>query len=179
MKDIISASQYEQIADRYQFKNLEAAARDRSTMIAIATGGVLLCLGVITFVAANWQAWPREVKFILMMSLFFSVSIIGFYTRQATLGKSEGKKSQRSKRLLGEALLILGAFILGANIVLMAQIFNINGSSYRTVFCLGIWCFTHGLQSVLKFLGNYGNYPSTNRVLGGNRRLVLYFRLFR
>ncbi|BAZ52930.1 hypothetical protein NIES4103_55950 [Nostoc sp. NIES-4103] len=150
---IISASQYEQIADRYQFKNLEAAARDRSTMIAIATGGVLLCLGVITFVVANWEVWPREVKFILMMSLFFSVSIIGFYTRQATLGKNEGKKPQRSKRLLGEALLILGAFILGANIVLMAQIFNINGSTTELFFAWGFGVLLMAYSLSLNSLG--------------------------
>ncbi|MBD2344817.1 DUF2157 domain-containing protein [Anabaena subtropica] len=126
---IISASQYQQIADRYQFKNLETAARDRFMMIAIAVGGILLVIGVFTFAAANWFSWPREVKFILMMSLFFFISITGFYTwREPTLNSKEGKKSQRNKRFLGEALLIFAAFILGANLILMAQIFNITGS---------------------------------------------------
>ncbi|ABA23270.1 conserved hypothetical protein [Trichormus variabilis ATCC 29413] len=127
---IISASQYQQIADRYKFKNLEIAARDRFMMVAIAIGGVLLVVGVFTFAAANWFSWSREVKFILMMSLFFFVSITGFYTwREPTLKNKEGKKPQQSKRFLGEALLIFAAFILGANLILMAQIFNITGST--------------------------------------------------
>ena len=126
---IISASQYQQIADRYQFKNLEMAARDRFMMIAIAIGGILLVIGVYTFAAANWFSWSREVKFILMMSLFFFISITGFYNwREPTLSSKEGKKPQRNKRLLGESLLIFAAFILGANLILMAQIFNITGS---------------------------------------------------
>lgn len=126
---IISASQYQQIADRYQFKNLETAARDRFMMIAIAIGGILLVIGIFTFAAANWFSWSREVKFILMMSLFFFISITGFYNwREPTLSSKEGKKPQRHKRFLGEALLIFAAFILGANLILMAQIFNITGS---------------------------------------------------
>lgn len=151
---IISASQYEQIASRYQFKNLEAAARDRSKMIAIAIGSILLCFGVITFVAANWQAWSREVKFILMMSLFFSTNIIGFYTwTQPTSGKNEGKKQQRSKRLLGEALLILSAFILGANIALMAEIFNINGSATELFLAWGFGVLLMAYSLSLNSLG--------------------------
>ncbi|MHC5828840.1 MAG: DUF2157 domain-containing protein, partial [Nostoc sp.] len=104
---LISSSQYEQIAERYQFKNLEAAARDRNKAIAIGIGGILLCLGIITFVAGNWQGGSREVKFILLISLFFAIAITGFYTWRSP----EGKKAERSKRLLGEGLLILSAFI--------------------------------------------------------------------
>ncbi|MBD2361381.1 DUF2157 domain-containing protein [Anabaena minutissima FACHB-250] len=139
---IISSSQYQQIADRHQFKNLEAAARDRFMMMAIAGGGLLLVLGVTTFVAANWFAWSRDVKFIMMMSLFIFVSITGFYTWQEPAsgkseGKSEGKKQRRSNRILGEALLILAALILGVNIMLMAQIFNITGSMTQLFLAWG------------------------------------------
>lgn len=147
---IISASQYEQIANRYQFKNIEAAARDRSKMIAIAIGSILLCLGVITFIIANWQIWAREVKFILMMSLFFSTNIIGFYTWKSAV---EGKKPQRSKRLLGELLLVLSAFILGANIALMAEIFNINGSATELFLAWGFGVLVMAYSLSLNSLG--------------------------
>ncbi|MBH8574709.1 DUF2157 domain-containing protein [Nostocaceae cyanobacterium CENA369] len=147
---IISASQYEQIANRYQFKNIEAAARDRSKMIAIAIGSILLCLGVITFIIANWQIWAREVKFILMMSLFFSTNIIGFYTWKSAV---EGKKPQRSKRLLGEFLLVLSAFILGANIALMAEIFNINGSATELFLAWGFGVLVMAYSLSLNSLG--------------------------
>jgi len=127
---LISSSQHEQLAQRYKFNNLEANARERFILIVTGVGGILLCLGIITFVAANWQTWSRDVKFILLMSLFLSTTIIGFYTwREPAIAKAEGKKPQPSKRILGEALMILGALIFGANIMLMAEIFNIGGST--------------------------------------------------
>ncbi|MBD2215376.1 DUF2157 domain-containing protein [Nostoc linckia FACHB-104] len=154
---IISASQYQQLADRYQFNNIEAATRDRSRMIAIAVGGILLVLGVIIFIAANWQEWSRDVKFILMISLFLSVTITGFYTwREPALRKAEGKKPDRSKRLLGEALLILGAFILGANILLMAQVFNIAGSTAELFIAWGFGVIIMAYSLSLNSLGILG-----------------------
>ncbi|MBW4613663.1 MAG: DUF2157 domain-containing protein [Desmonostoc vinosum HA7617-LM4] len=150
---LISSSQYQQIADRYQFNSLEAAARDRFIVIVTAVGSILLCLGITTFVAANWQAWSREVKFILLMSLFFSITITGFYTwRNSAPGNSEGKKPQKSQRLLGEGLLILSAFILGANLALMAQMFNIEGSTSPLFLAWGlgvlVMAYSLGLNSL-------------------------------
>jgi len=130
----ISSSQYEQIAERYQFKNLEAAARDRNKAIAIGVGGILLCLGIITFIAGNWQGGSREIKFILLISLFLAIAITGFYTWR----QPEGKKLQQSKRSLGEGLLILSAFILGANLLLIAQMFNIAGSISQLFLAWGL-----------------------------------------
>jgi uncharacterized membrane protein len=135
---LISSSQHQQLADRYQFNKIEAAARESSGLIAIAVGGLFLALGIIIFVAANWQTWSREVKFILLMSLFLSTAITGFYTwREPTLKTSENKKQQRSKRLLGEALLVLSALILGASLMLMGQIFNISGSAAELFLAWG------------------------------------------
>jgi uncharacterized membrane protein len=157
---LISSSQYEQLASRYQFKNLDVATRDRSTFIAIIIGSILLSLGVITLVAANWQTWSREVQFILMLSLFFSTTITGFLTwrdsRQAKAkgnGNSEKKKEQRNKELLGEGLLFLGALVLGANIALMAQIFNISGSSSELFIAWGFGVLVMAYSLSLTSLG--------------------------
>ncbi|WP_017653773.1 DUF2157 domain-containing protein [Fortiea contorta] len=151
---IISASQYQQLADRYQFNNLENAARERSGMMVIGIGGILLVLGVAIFVAANWLEWSREVKFILMMSLFLSTTIVGFFTwREPALRKAEGKKPQRSKRIMGEALLFLGALILGANILLMAQVFNIGGSSTELFLAWGFGVLVMAYSLSLTSLG--------------------------
>ncbi|MBE9199625.1 MULTISPECIES: DUF2157 domain-containing protein [unclassified Nodularia (in: cyanobacteria)] len=151
---LISASQYEDLAQRYRFNNLEAATRDRFVMIVVSIGSILLCLGIITFVAANWQLWSREVKFTLMMSLFISTSITGFYTwKQAKSGNNEKNKQQKSQRILGEGLLILSAFILGANILLMAQMFNINGSIAELFFAWGFGVLVMAYSLSLSSLG--------------------------
>ncbi|MDH6104234.1 DUF2157 domain-containing protein [Chrysosporum ovalisporum ANA283AFssAo] len=151
---LISASQYQNLEQRYGFNNLERAARDRFGVIVITIGSIFLCLGVITFVAANWRLWSREVKFILMMSLFFSTTIIGFYTqREAKSGNNQQNQQQKSKRIVGEGLLILSGFILGANILLMAQIFNVNGSLAELFFAWGFGVLVMAYSLSLSSLG--------------------------
>ncbi|HLO83863.1 MAG TPA: DUF2157 domain-containing protein [Nostocaceae cyanobacterium] len=150
---LISSSQHERLAERYQFNKLEVAAKERFTLVAIAIGGLLLVLGVIIFVAANWQVWSREVKFILLMSLFLSTSIIGFLTWRQGAASGEGKKPNSSKRLLGEALLFLSALILGANLLLMAQIFNISGSAPELFLAWGFGVLVMAYSLSLNSLG--------------------------
>ncbi|BDI14679.1 hypothetical protein ANSO36C_04810 [Nostoc cf. commune SO-36] len=169
---LISSSQYEQIAERYKFKNLEAAARDRNKAIAIAIGSILLCLGITTFVAGNWQGGSREVKFILMMSLFFAIAITGFYSWR----QPEGKKVEQSKRLLGEGLLILSAFIFGAKFTADGPDVQYYRFSFPTFSRLGVWCCGDGLQFVLEFFRNSINCLGGNRLLDWTRRLVVRFR---
>jgi uncharacterized membrane protein len=151
---IISSSQHEQIAKRYQLNNLEESTRDGFSIIAIVIGGLLLGLGVMTLVGANWQGWSREVKFILLMSLFLSTAITGFLTwREPTLTTNQSKKSQQSKRVLGEALLILSAFILGATLMLMGQIFNISSSTSELFLAWGFGVLVMAYSLSLNSLG--------------------------
>ncbi len=151
---LISSSQHQQIADRYQFNKLEAASRERFVILVVGVGALLFGLGLIIFVAANWQTWTRDVKFILLMSIFLSTAITGFLTwREPTLAKAEGKKSQPGKRVLGECLLILSAFILGANLLLMTQIFNISGSASELFLAWGLGVLVMAYSLSLNSLG--------------------------
>ncbi|MBD2443725.1 DUF2157 domain-containing protein [Dolichospermum sp. FACHB-1091] len=151
---IISSSQHEQIAKRYQLNNLEESTRDGFSIIAITVGGLLLGLGLMTLVGANWQGWSREVKFILLMSLFLSTAITGFLTwREPTLTTNQSKKSQQSKRILGEALLILSAFILGATLMSMGQIFNISSSASELFLAWGFGVLVMAYSLSLNSLG--------------------------
>ncbi|MBW4513631.1 MAG: DUF2157 domain-containing protein [Timaviella obliquedivisa GSE-PSE-MK23-08B] len=123
---IISAEQARQLAERYEFAQLDGMARDRFVTVVLGIGSVLLGLGVITFVAANWQAIPRELKLLLLLLLFVGVNVTGFYLwNQPPLPDRQESGRQR----LGQGLLLLGALILGANLALMGQMFHINGSS--------------------------------------------------
>ncbi len=76
---LITAQLSAQLALRYEFRDLERTARNRFVMILVGLGSILLGLAVITFVAANWQVWPRELKVVLLMSLFAGANIAGFY----------------------------------------------------------------------------------------------------
>lgn len=121
---LISSGQYEELSQRYGFNQLDSAASDRFISILIGLGCILLGLGAITFVAANWQDWSRNFRVILLLAVFLSVNISGFYLwRQPT--RNPGKKR------LGHGLLLFGSLILGANMALMSQLFHQSGPVYE------------------------------------------------
>ena len=140
---LIDTSLYQQLADRYQFNTLETASRNRFLSILISLGSILLAIGVITFVAANWQVWPREGRVTLLLSLFVAVNVAGFYLWRIPPSRTKNSHpnmppTKGRNKLLGEGLLLLGALILGANMALMAQMFHIGGSSYGLFLAWGI-----------------------------------------
>lgn len=169
---IIDNSVYEQLADRYQFNNLDIASRNRFLAILIGLGGILLGLGVITFVAANWQEWPREGRVVLLLSVFVLVNAVGFYLWRTPLSPSRLARGNQGiareippaavevplsiqptskpgwQKRLGHGLLLLGSLSLGANMALMAQMFHIGGSPYGLylVWGLGVLVMAYSLR---------------------------------
>jgi uncharacterized membrane protein len=143
---LIDRSVYEKIADRYQFSELESAARNRFIAILMGLGGILMGLGTIIFVAANWEAWSRFSRLILLLGLFLGVNATGFYLwRKST--------PPRSYQNLGQGLLLLGALILGANMALMSQLFNRSGNFYELFLVWGLGVALMSFSLRLKSLG--------------------------
>jgi uncharacterized membrane protein len=136
---IISPEIYQQLASRYRLQELDSAARDRFIMIVLGLGFILLGLGVITFVAANWQVWSRPIKVLLLLSLFIGTNCGGFYF---------WKSADQRKSRLGQGLLFLGALTLGANLGLMSQMFHQTGAAYTLylIWGLGVWTMAYGLR---------------------------------
>jgi uncharacterized membrane protein len=52
---LIDRNLHDQLADRYQFNQLEDEASSSFVTILTSLGCVLIGLGVLSFVAANWQ----------------------------------------------------------------------------------------------------------------------------
>ncbi|MGL5082352.1 MAG: DUF2157 domain-containing protein [Microcoleaceae cyanobacterium] len=142
---LIDDTAYQQISQRYQFEAIETLASNRFVMILIGLGAVLLGLGVITFVAANWQKWPRELKTILLLMLFVGTNTVGFYLWRSDL---QAKTLSGSNQRLGEGLLIFGALSLGANLALMSQLFHLDGDLYGLflIWGLGVLAMAYGLR---------------------------------
>ena len=145
---IIQNSQYEKLSERYQFDSLDNVAQDRFIFILIGVGCILVGLGAITFVAANWQSWSREVKLILLLSLFFATNIIGFFLWREPVFDNAGKKRRQRKRIFGHGLLLLGALLLGANMGFMAQTFHMSGADYELYLFwgIGVLVMAYGLR---------------------------------
>jgi uncharacterized membrane protein len=143
---IINSAQYQQLVQRYELDQLDIAARDRFIVVLIGLGSVLLGLGIITFVAANWQAIPRLIKLLMLMSLFVSVNVAGFYLWKRTPNLPDGR--ERWQQRLGQSLMLLGGLILGANMALMSQMYHLSGSAYELclVWSLGVLLMAYSLR---------------------------------
>lgn len=133
----ISRQQYARIASHYQLDALGESAQGQFTRALISIGCVLIGISVITFVSANWQAIPRLVRVLMLVSLFLSVNIAGVRLLQRP-------QSQR----LGQGLLLLGSLILGGNLALMGQMFHQSGSGYGLclVWGAGTLAMAYGLS---------------------------------
>ena len=138
---LIDAQLYEQLATRYQFEHIEAATGNRFISILIGLGGILLGLGAITLVAANWQDWSRTLRMVVIFGAFIGVNTTGFYLWRRPASKPGFQR-------LGLSLLLPGALLMGANIGLMSQIYHQSGSvsALYLVWGLGVLAMAYSLR---------------------------------
>lgn len=134
---LIDVALYEKLSERYQFAEIELTSGNRFIAVLLGLGGILLGLGAITLVAANWQEWSRSLRIVVIFSAFIAVNGAGFYCWQRS-------KLQR----LGIGLLLAGALIMGANIGLMSQMFHQSEdiSGLYLVWGLGVLVMAYSLR---------------------------------
>lgn len=138
---LISSEVYEHLWKRYQLDQVDSGSNNRFVSVLLGLGGILLGLGIITLVAANWQVWSRLLRTIVIYSAFLSVNTAGFYIWQRSeqrLGTSR----------LGNGLLLTGALLMGANIGLLSQMFHQSGSvnGLYLVWGLGVLAMAYSLR---------------------------------
>ncbi len=157
---VIDTAIYEQLASRYRFEQLGNSSSSRFTAVLLGLGGILLGLGAITLVAANWQAWSRLLRMAVIFSAFLSVNAAGFYLWRRS-------DRQLGSSWLGNGLLLSGALIMGANIGLVSQMFHQSGSVYGLylVWGLGVLVMAYSLRLtslgvlswILIFMSHWGS----------------------
>ena len=118
-KGIISEQTAKQLSTAYQLDNLKYESTRLLSAVIFTIGGVLLGGGVISFVAANWEAIPTPIKLALLFLALISFHAVGFWLWHT-----------HNWRRLGHALVFCGCLVFGANIGLVAQIFHISGNWY-------------------------------------------------
>ncbi|WP_339749494.1 DUF2157 domain-containing protein [uncultured Maricaulis sp.] len=92
-------------------------------------GATLLAMSALSFVAANWDAMPRLLRFATIILALWA-SLLG-----------AGRAFDRKAPVIGHALALLGAALFGAAIMLTAQTFNL--TSFRNTAVL-IWAVAAG-----------------------------------
>jgi uncharacterized membrane protein len=103
---IVTSEQYGQIMKLY-------TERNHAIGLIPLLGSILLGLGLISFIAANWHGIPEILRLILILA-----ALCGFYyTGEKLLNKNQEK--------LGIAFVGLGLITFGAGIILIAQMFHL------------------------------------------------------
>lgn len=104
--------------------DLSARRKDRASdklIVVISTiGAVLLGIGAILFVAANWQGFSHLTKALILGGSTFAVTLLGYWLAY------EAKTLPK----VGAALLLLGTLLLGATLFLLAQMYHVQANSH-------------------------------------------------
>lgn len=118
-KGIVSEQTAKQLSNAYQLDNLKHESTRLLSAVIFTIGALLLGGGLISFVAANWDAIPTPIKLALLFFALISFHAVGFWLWHT-----------HNWRRLGHALIFCGCLVFGANIGLVAQIFHISSNWY-------------------------------------------------
>lgn len=131
---IISGTTGATLLSRYPGEATKTSVSEVLTLI----GSILIGLGTILFIAANWSAITIGVKLIIIVAAITLAHFGGWKLR------FEPGKHPR----LGTSLLVLGSLFYGAAIWLIAQIFNIEGN-----FADGVLLWAIGTSAITLVTG--------------------------
>ncbi len=90
--------------------------------IVVTIGAILVGLGVLSFIASNWDGMGKITKLAVIFAAFGGVNFAGY-----SLSKNYPKT--------GKSLMYLGILVYGAGIFLIGQMFNFGGE-FTTAFLL-------------------------------------------
>jgi len=133
-KEIINDYQAQAILSLYGLAESPAELTTKedkqSRLITVVSvlGSLLIGIGVILFVASNWDKIPEALRFMLLFGTTFATYFAGWKLKFET----------PSYPKIGHALLFLASILVGVTIFLTAQIFNVNADAYWIVL---LWFF--------------------------------------
>jgi len=138
---IINSSQANAILARYKLAK-PGSVEDKHSKLVFAVsvlGALLIGLGMMVFVASNWQAIPAFLKLGILYGTTFTAYFAGWKIGIDT------KKFPK----LGDALLFLGSIMVGVTLALTAQIFNIeaNFTRFFLIWFIAIAPLSYGFKS--------------------------------
>jgi len=129
---IISQEQANSIIARYQISAPERKSQKKSRLVKILAifGSLLVGIGVILFIAANWRNIPDFVYALLLIASTAFTYYLGWYLKY--------KKANHPS--IGDALIVLGSLLFGASLILIGQIYHIRMefSNYLLIWSLAI-----------------------------------------
>jgi uncharacterized membrane protein len=136
---LIDRITYQQIETRYQFSRLEIEARNGFIALIFGLGCLLIGIGILTFVSANWQQFSKEWRAAIVIISFLICNVLGFYL---------WRQAEGSKQRFGQGLLLLGSVIFGGNIAMMGQMFHVRGELFQLLiaWAVGVLVMAYSLR---------------------------------
>ena len=110
---LVTAEQAAAIRRRYA--DVREERRGSATTALAVIGAVAVGLGVIGFVAANWDGMSHAVRLVLL-----TAAVAGSYAAAYHLRERTGSRPR-----VGEALYLLGVLLFGASLFLVGQMYNV------------------------------------------------------
>ena len=110
---LVTAEQAAAIRRRYA--DVREERRGSATTALAVIGAVAVGLGVIGFVAANWDGMSHAVRLVLLTG-----AVAGSYAAAYHLRERTGSRPR-----VGEALYLLGVVLFGASLFLVGQMYNV------------------------------------------------------
>jgi len=89
--------------------------------IVIVLGVICLCFAAMTFVAANWEEMPKIMRVLLLLAAMWAAYGASVYA------------DNRGYRIISDACVLLGCGIFGAAIMLIGQMYHLQGKASDAV----------------------------------------------
>ena len=143
VEGIIDENQAKRLREKYRLDSLTEESQTTLIKTIFGFGAVLIAMGVVAFIAANWEAIPKGGKLLLV-----TVAMLLFHGSGFWLWKI------RKSNYLGQVLILLGSLVFGANIILTAQMFHIQGNFYQgfLIFSMGVLVMGYAVSSLPHFI---------------------------
>ena len=110
---IITEEQREEIVSQY-----EGEDSSRGIRAVLLLGAVMVGLGALLFVGANWSAIPVAGRMLMLVGLTTAAYYSGWNVKYEREGWNK----------VGDALLLIGSVLVGATLFLTAQTFNVEAN---------------------------------------------------
>ncbi|MCI0336424.1 MAG: DUF2157 domain-containing protein [Acidobacteria bacterium] len=124
-RGILTEEGASKITSLYEFDDIGKESSRLLAAVLFTLASLLIGGGVISFVAAHWNEISRGPKVALLFGTLLAFYIAGYWF-----------KYRSGWPRLGHALIFCGCLIFGANIGLLAQIYQVSGSWYGL---FGVW----------------------------------------
>ncbi len=134
VRNWLAAGLIDQTAAQQLIHDIDQRQKKRSFANVLAIfGGVLLAAGLIAFVASNWDGMPRYLRVVVLVAAIWFSYAASIFTKL------------RNHPYLSDIFLMVGIVAFGASIMLIGQIYQLQG---RNEDALLVWMIG-GLLTVL------------------------------